>query len=476
MFSLTHSQRIAWLFRNGQRGFSVSSKGAGVNVAVIGSGPGGFYTAQNVMKAVPNTRVDIFERLPVPYGLVRYGVAPDHQDVKNVTSQFESIALSENCNFFGGVQVGKDVSIQELRDAYNLVVCAYGAQTDRKLGIQNESVNGVYSARDFVGWYNGLPEDTHLNPPLDCETAVVFGHGNVALDVARMLLAPISHLEKTDIAPHALEALAASKVKNVHLVGRRGPLEASFTIKELREMTRMNGVQTFIDPEQMKFSESELEFVSKNRVKKRITTLMQTVSQEDQRNEEKSLFIDFFSSPKRVLCDGEQERMKGVEFEITTVDETTRKAVGTGKTKQIECGLAFRSIGYKGMPLFDDIPFDQGAGVIDNNDGRVKGVPGMYCSGWIRTGPVGVIASTMSAAFNTAASIVSDIKDGNVPQVHNSPDDVVAKLKGNPKVLHFNDWLAIDKVERERGVAKGRPRVKVTDISEMYSIASKTAQ
>ncbi|XP_054763347.2 NADPH:adrenodoxin oxidoreductase, mitochondrial-like [Lytechinus pictus] len=227
-------------------------------VCIIGSGPAGFYTAQSLLKGDKSLHVDIYDRLPVPFGLVRYGVAPDHPDVKNVINQFTTLATAGRCSFIGGVSIGKDVQVKELLEAYSAVVLSYGAEGDKMLNVPGEDLPGFYSARKFVGWYNGLPEHSHLDPMLDTDTAVVIGHGNVALDVARILLTPIDILKKTDITASAIEALTRSRVKRVHVVGRRGPLNISFTIKELREMIKLPDCRTVIDPSHFEGIESAI--------------------------------------------------------------------------------------------------------------------------------------------------------------------------------------------------------------------------
>ncbi|XP_048467090.1 NADPH:adrenodoxin oxidoreductase, mitochondrial [Rhincodon typus] len=219
-----------------------------LKVCVIGSGPAGFYTAQHLLKYHESSVVDIYEKLPVPFGLVRFGVAPDHPEVKNVINTFSQTAHHNRCSFYGNVTVGKDISIEELKQAYHALILTYGAETNRMLNVPGENLLGVYSARTFVGWYNGLPENKNLNPELSSETVVVLGHGNVALDVARILLSPVDLLKKTDIAGHALEAIAASNVKRVLIVGRRGPLQVAFTIKELREMINLPGTRPLLNP------------------------------------------------------------------------------------------------------------------------------------------------------------------------------------------------------------------------------------
>ncbi|XP_070579756.1 NADPH:adrenodoxin oxidoreductase, mitochondrial-like isoform X2 [Ptychodera flava] len=412
------------------------------HVCIVGSGPAGFYTAQQILKSHKQARVDMVEKLPVPFGLVRFGVAPDHPEVKS-----------------------------------------YGAEDDRVLGIGGESLHGVYSARSFVGWYNGLPEDRRLNPDLSSDTAVVIGHGNVALDVARILLTPVDILQKTDITQHAIEALKESRVKTVYVVGRRGPLQVAFTIKELREMTKLPGCKSVFDTKDFE-GLSEL-VPTLPRPRKRLTELMiktadgQTASQQTQGQESpnKEWRLKFLRSPIEIVPSEDGKRVAGIRLEVNELKESEGRvqALPTGEEEILQCGLILRSIGYKSLPIDDSVPFDAKNGVIPNTAGRVSHLKGFYCSGWVRRGPTGVILSTMTDGFETGKSVVQDIESGEL-DIKSTVDkgrdkllDIIEK-KGLVPVT-FDDWKRIDDLEKTRGESIGKPREKFLTVAEMLEAA-----
>nr|XP_055244992.1 NADPH:adrenodoxin oxidoreductase, mitochondrial isoform X3 [Gorilla gorilla gorilla] len=392
-------------------------------ICVVGSGPAGFYTAQHLLKQHPQAHVDIYEKQPVPFGLVRFGVAPDHPEVKNVINTFTQTAHSGRCAFWGNVEVGRDVTVPELREAYHAVVLSYGAEDHRALEIPGEELPGVCSARAFVGWYNGLPENQELEPDLSCDTAVILGQGNVALDVARILLTPPEHLERTDITKAALGVLRQSRVKTVWLVGRRGPLQVAFTIKELREMIQLPGARPILDPVDFLGLQDKIKEVPRPR--KRLTELLLRTATEKPGLEEaarqasasRAWGLRFFRSPQQVLPSPDGRRAAGVRLAVTRlegVDEATR-AVPTGDMEDLPCGLVLSSIGYKSRPVDPSVPFDSKLGVIPNVEGRVMDVPGLYCSGWVKRGPTGVIATTMTDSFLTGQMLLQDLKAGLLP-------------------------------------------------------------
>ncbi|XP_790150.2 NADPH:adrenodoxin oxidoreductase, mitochondrial [Strongylocentrotus purpuratus] len=453
-------------------------------VCIIGSGPAGFYTAQSLLKGDKSLHVDIYDRLPVPFGLVRYGVAPDHPDVKNVINQFTTLATAGRCNFIGGVSIGKDIQVKELLDAYSAVVLSYGAESDKMLNVPGEDLPGFYSARKFVGWYNGLPEHSTLDPMMDTDTAVVIGHGNVALDVARILLTPLDILKKTDITADAIEALKHSKVKKVHVVGRRGPLNISFTIKELREMIKLPDCRTSINPEH--FAGLETIIPELPRPKKRITELLLKSAQSAPSSQEKARqdaasgewHLDFFRSPSEVLSSsplGENGRVAGVTFDVCELENVNgeEKLVKTGESETIPCGLVLRSIGYKSVQVDDFIPFDHQKGVVKNELGRVEGIQGLYCSGWVKRGPKGVILSSLNDSIETAKCMLDDINSGAMDTSKPNGQDRVLSLLAERGVtpITFSDWTKIDAEERARGELVGKPREKMTRIEEMMDHA-----
>ncbi|XP_063816745.1 NADPH:adrenodoxin oxidoreductase, mitochondrial isoform X2 [Pseudophryne corroboree] len=460
---------------------TLSSTSHPPKICIVGSGPAGFYTAQHLLKHHTNAVVDIYEKLPVPFGLVRFGVAPDHPEVKNVINTFTQTALSERCSFIGNVTVGRDVTVEELEKAYNAIVLSYGAEDKRELGIPGEELPGVYSARDFVGWYNGLPDNRHLSPDLGSETAVILGQGNVALDIARILLSPLDLLKKTDITQSALEALSKSRVKRVWLVGRRGPLQVAFTIKELREMIHLPGTR----PLYCSSDFNGLGDVVKDlpRPRKRLTELLLKSAMEKpekkdaahliQRNREWGLL--FFRNPIAVLPSEDGKRASGVRLSVTRLEGTGDSAVAvpTGQEEDLSCGLILSSIGYKSVPISPVVPFLPNKGIIPNSMGRVQGTPGLYCSGWVKRGPTGVITTTMTDSFDTAQSLLEDIKSGALnisePRPGASAIKELLLLRGI-QTVSFSDWEKIDEVEIARGVEVGKPREKILDSEEMLQL------
>jgi len=450
-------------------------------VCIIGSGPAGFYTAQHILKNYGDVKVDIFEKLPVPFGLVRYGVAPDHPEVKNATSSFEEVAKDERCRFFGNVNIGVDLTANELRQHYEAVVFAYGADDDKKLNIPGEDSKGLLAARSFVGWYNGLPAHADLTPNLDCDTAIIVGQGNVALDVARILLAPISMLKHTDICEHAIEALRNSRIKNVHIIGRRSPLEVAFTIKELREQIKLPNCKPVFNQEHFKELKEEIRNVPRHR--KRLMELMYKTAMEppslNSEGEVKKWYLDFLKSPVEVLNDGHNNvrALRMEQNQLVQGDKGVNRAIGTGKMVDLSCGLILRSIGYKSIRVEDGIPFDTRLGVIPNIDGRVVSeagskqlVKGLYCSGWVKHGPVGVIATTMNESYATAQNIVHDLQSDD--KVLNDSFDVEQVM--NDRGIGFVSFENYEKINSEeiwRGLKCDKPREKITSSQEMLDVA-----
>jgi adrenodoxin-NADP+ reductase len=459
-------------------------------VAIVGSGPAGFYTAHKVMRDIPGTKIDMYEQLPVPFGLVRFGVAPDHPEVKNCQDTFQELAASPNYTFIGNVNLGYDIPLSLLAKHYDSIVFAYGASKDRRLGLDGEEKPHVYSARAFVGWYNGLPEYRNLDPGLGAgDTAIVVGQGNVALDVARTLLSKIEVLQKTDITEYALQALASSKIKHVHVVGRRGPLQAAFTIKEVRELLHLEDVNfTPISPDLLPSDLSKLP-----RPKKRIMELLKKGSP-PRPKANKSWSLDFLMSPKALKwSDSNADQLEGVEFQKNRLDDPMSpesKITATNQSSIIPASTLFRSIGYKAeaIPGMHDIgaDFNEQRGTI-HHDGYGRIIPlqkaptlkhpekaSLYCSGWVKRGPTGVIASTMTDAFQTAEAIIEDWKkryvDSNMGSsaqgwtaVQSDASAQVLKLKP----VHWDNWKSIDEVEKIEGTSKGKPREKLGTVEEM---------
>lgn len=448
-------------------------------VCIIGAGPAGFYAAQYILKHLHDSHVDLIEKLPVPYGLVRFGVAPDHPEVKNVINTFNKTAEHPRFKFYGNISLGEDVTLNLLREHYHAVILAYGAEQDKKFGLDNEDLANVVSARDFVAWYNGLPGAQHLNPALDCESVTLLGQGNVAIDVARVLLSPIEELAKTDITNFALEALSKSRVREVNLVGRRGPLQAAFTIKELREMLKLTGVGTVWRPQD--FDGIEEIAASLPRPRKRITELMLKSLKEGPTENSTRLFKPiFFRSPLEFKA--QADRVTSISYAVNKLEND--RAVSTGQLDEIATGLVCRSIGYTAVSVDAAIPFNIKAGVVTNIGGRVlrqqvdnsgktidsfehQFEPGLYSTGWLSTGPTGVILTTMNNSFAVADAVCKDFED-NVIKAQESKPGVDFKAL---RYVSWDAWGRIDEEETKRGAANGKPREKIVDVEEMLKVA-----
>ncbi|XP_013144397.1 PREDICTED: NADPH:adrenodoxin oxidoreductase, mitochondrial isoform X2 [Papilio polytes] len=432
----------------------------------------------HLSKHLTNINIDIFEKLPVPFGLVRFGVAPDHPEVKNVINQFTKVANKPNVNFYGNITLGKDISLLQLRQHYDAVLLTYGAEEDKTLGIDNEDANNIVAARNFVGWYNGHPRDTDLKVDLSVSTAAILGQGNVALDVARILMTPVDVLRKTDITEHALTALAESKVNELYLVGRRGPLQVAFTIKELREQIKLPNCVTVWRIED--FAGVEDAVATLNRPRKRLTELMlKSVNETSKCREAKDKYFKpiFFRSPSKFLKNN-SNNVSGIELICNKVvgdNLEHQKCVATDVKEVIECGLVFRSIGYKSVKVDKDIVFDSNA-FVANDKGRViennapQDLARLYVSGWLGTGPVGVILHTMSNAFLVAKAICEDFKDFKNPPKGGFEE--VKKILSNHQIVDWEGWEKIDKYEIAQGKKVGKPREKVCNIRKMLEIAS----
>ncbi|KAF1976594.1 NADPH:adrenodoxin oxidoreductase mitochondrial precursor [Bimuria novae-zelandiae CBS 107.79] len=469
-----------------------------MRLAIIGSGPAGFYSAHRLMKQVPDAMVDMYEKLPVPYGLVRFGVAPDHPEVKNCQDTFEEVAASDRFNYIGNVEVGQSLALADMKPHYDAILFAYGATEDKKLGIPGEDLSGVYSAREFVGWYNGHPELSHLTPQLDQgDHAVIIGQGNVALDVARILLQPPHLLKHTDIAEHALAVLSRSKVRRIQVAGRRGPLQAAFTIKEARELMHFPKVGFKSDAK--KFYPRDLGVFP--RAQKRLAEVLLKGSHCDGRDHKRRWELSFMRSPQAIRGDN---HVTGVDFQKTAfapdADPLSKgaKVVPTNEWVQSPASVVFRSVGYKStaLPGLSELGalFDEKLGIIPNDAyGRVispsKGpgalsaghLPGLYAVGWVKRGPTGVIVSTMMDAFTTGDVIAADWKADaqflNTEKGVNKStglgwDGVRDKVLAKGVIpVDWEAWKKIDQAERARGKEKGKLREKFTDFEQMKMAA-----
>lgn len=398
-------------------------------------------------------------------------------------STFDKVAEDERFRFFGNVTIGNDgtknISVKELETFYDAILFSYGASEDRHLNIPGEDAYGSSSARTFVGWYNGLPRDRDLKLPLeDTDTAVIIGQGNVALDVARVLLSPIDELRKTDITEYALDALSKSKIKHVHVVGRRGPLQVSFTAKELREQLKLPDVRFEADHAWIHQQiQQHQDYLSKSRPLKRLMGLLDTPKKSN--IGDKSWHLKFLRSPVEILTNNDNHSVKGIRYEINQLEGPIEKqrAVGTGEFEVQECGLVLRSIGYKSLPM-DGIPFDHKRGLVPNIYGRIIDhdnhvLPGKYTAGWLKRGPTGVIVSTMSDAYETADTILEDIKNNAsfLTPTNNHDNDLLHLLNQRQiRSVSYNDWKKIELAEFEAGKVLGKPREKFTAIEDMLKV------
>ncbi|KAI4459069.1 fad nadph dehydrogenase/oxidoreductase [Holotrichia oblita] len=446
-----------------------TSQNTEVKICVIGSGPAGFYASQHLVKHIPSVKIDIYEKLPVPFGLVRFGVAPDHPEVKNVIHTFNKTAENKNVRFIGNVTLGKDVSFKELKDAYHIVLLTYGAEENRQLNIKGENLHNVIAARNIVGWYNGLPENKDLQINLSKSTAAIIGQGNVAIDVARILLTPIDQLKNTDITQHALEVLSTSKIKEVYLIGRRGPLQAAFTIKELREMLKLKNCSTYwCDSDFVGIRDVVPQLA---RPRKRLTELMLTSLETTKPNADYNKFKPiFFRSPLEFSgSTGDVEKLKLCVNKLEGADILRQKAVFTEDVEYLSCDLAVTSIGYKSLEVDPAIPFDSNHGIAKNANGKIS--DGVFTTGWLATGPTGVILSTMSNAFGVAEYIVSDLKKCSIESKPGFASVEKLLEKRGVQLVFWENWLKIDAYEQEMGKKLGKPREKIVTIKKMLEVA-----
>jgi ferredoxin--NADP+ reductase len=444
-----------------------------LRVAIVGSGPSGFYSAEALLKQNLNIKVDMIDKLPVPFGLVRYGVAPDHLKIKNVTKVFEKTASNPKFSFFGNVTVGKNISVFELNKFYDAVIFAYGAESDRQLGISGEDLVGSYTATEFVAWYNGHPDFQDHHFDFSHEVAVIVGNGNVAMDVARILCKTPEELKGTDISQHALDVLAESKIKEVHVYGRRGPVQASFTAPEIKEMGELVDCYPVVNPKELELIESsqkELEDPA-NAGRKKNYEIMQGFLNIDPHGRKRKFVLHFGRSPVEIIGKG---RVQKVKFEINkmTGEPNKQKVRGTGKFEEIDCGIFFRSVGYVGLPI-KGLPFSANAGVVPNQAGRVMDseqiFTGWYVAGWIKRGATGIIGTNKPDADETVKSLLEDIEHLNACEVPSS-EELLKFLKDREvRVVTFEDWKKIDAAEIERGVKLGKPREKFARVTGMLS-------
>jgi ferredoxin/flavodoxin---NADP+ reductase len=450
-----------------------------LRVAVFGAGPAGFYVAEHLQRR-PDLAIDVdmFDRLPTPYGLVRAGVAPDHQKIKAVTAAFDKVAAHPRFRFFGGVELGKDLSVTDLRGHYHQIVYTTGAQTDRRMGIPGEDLPGSHPATEFVAWYNGHPDYRDCQFDLSQERVAVVGVGNVAVDVARILCRTPEELAKTDIADHALEALRHSRVREVYLLGRRGAAQAAFTNPEVKELGELPDADIIVRPEEVELDPVSREALeqSGDRASAKKVEILQSYAQRQPAGKPRRLVVRFLVSPVAVLDNGAGSvgALRLVRNRLVASATGTVQAQPTDHVEELPAGLVFRSVGYRGVPL-PGVPFDDKWGVVLNEKGRVldpdskQPLPGEYTAGWIKRGPTGVIGTNKPDAAETVAAMLDDAAAGHVVVPAEPDPAAVERLvrQRQPHAVDWNDWLRLNALEIERGRTRGQPRVKFTRVDEM---------
>lgn len=430
------------------------------HIAIIGSGPAGYYSAEAAQKKFgEDVRVDIIDRLPVPFGLIRFGVAPDHQSIKAVSGRYEKVALSENVRFVGNVTVGKDVSIDELQDLYDAVVLATGAPDDRKLEIPGGDLPGVYGSAAFVGWYNGHPDFADLEPPLDGKHVAIIGNGNVALDVARILSKTRAEFGGSDIVSHALDVLETSATEEITILGRRGPHQIAMTPKELGELGHLDRATPRVD--KLDLPEVGEDALLEPGMRKSVTLLREFAAIPEAYRADKQISInfDFFAAPVRIEGEGKVER---IVVERTKLDDQLR-SVGTGETYAIPCSMVISCIGYQ-TPSIEGVPYEHGRGRFANVEGRI--LPGLYCVGWARRGPSGTIGTNRPDGYTIIDAVAEDIGEGT-GKAGRPGLDALLDQRG-VQVVKFSDWKKIEEAEIARA-RDGAPREKFVRIEDMIA-------
>ncbi len=456
------------------------SSTAPLRVAIVGSGPSGFHAAEHLLKVEPAVAIDLFDRLPTPFGLVRGGVAPDHQKIKSVTRVYEKIAAQPTMRFFGNVTIGRDLSRDDLRRFYHAVIYAYGAQRDRALGIPGEELEGSHAATDFVGWYNGHPDYREGRFDLSQESVAVIGMGNVAVDVVRILARTPEELQSTDIAEYALEALRASQVRRIYMIGRRGPVQGAFTNPELKELGEMAGADVHVRADELELDPASAAHLAGDRAaEKNLATLRQFAAR-TATGKPRTIHLRFLLSPVEFQGSGRVERVVLGRNRLVAGRNGDLRAEPSGDRETLPAGLVFRSVGYFGSGI-PGVPFDPARGIIPNDRGRVldqtgQPLPGEFAVGWIKRGPTGVIGTNKPDAVETTDLLVEDFSSGRLnPPVEPEPTAVDRALAGRGvRVVSWSDWLRLDELERRQGNAAGRPRLKFTRVEEMLAALEAT--
>jgi ferredoxin--NADP+ reductase len=452
-----------------------------LRVAIVGSGPAGFYAAGHLLKDKERSvQVDVYDRLPTPWGLVRAGVAPDHPNIKAVSRVYEKTAQHPEFRFYGNVEFGRDLGYDDLASRYHAVVYAVGAQTDKRMGIPGEELPGSWAATEFVAWYNAHPDYRELEFDLSAERAVVVGNGNVAMDVTRMLASDPDELAKTDVADHALEALRRSKVEEVVVLGRRGPAQAAFTNPELLELREMTGADVVVDPEDCRLDPLSAAAIEGegNLTARRNVEILTEYAGSTPGGKGKRIALRFLVSPVEILGEDRVEAIRIVRNELHRDEDGVLRPRATDVYEEIPCGLVFRSIGYRGVPL-PGLPFDERRCVLPNDAGRVvdpesgQQLESQYAVGWIKRGPTGIIGTNKKDAQETVTALFEDLEQGRLPQPADPDRSSLEELlrERAPEHVTYVGWEAIDRREREAGEPHGRPRVKLSALGELLDAA-----
>ena len=448
-----------------------------LKVVVVGAGPSGFYASEALIRSDLSVEIDLIERLPSPYGLVRSGVAPDHPKLKQAIKVYDKIASNNSeLNYIGNVTVGKDITVDELRNTHHAVILTCGAETDRKLGVPGENLTGSHTATEFVAWYNGHPDYRDRTFDLSHENAVVIGQGNVAADVSRILSKTVDELKNTDIAQHTLDVLAESKIKNVYVIGRRGPAQAKFTSKELKEFGELEACDAVVDSKELELNAaSEAELAEKsNAGSKKVYDLFVGYAEKGLSGKPRQCHFQFLRSPVELLGTDRIEKVV-IEHNQLSGEAFKQSARSTGERYELETGILFRSIGYRGVEM-PGVPFHESWGVFPNESGRITEnevvVPQLYTAGWIKRGPSGIIGTNRACAVETVKSLLEDVSNLNGDSKAGRTG--VYSLLDDRKVRHINyqQWKTIDQAEVERGTAKEKPREKITSVDEMLALIS----
>lgn len=448
-----------------------------LRVAVVGAGPSGFYASEALIRSDLNVEIDLLERLPSPYGLVRSGVAPDHPKLKQAILVYDKIASNNpELNYIGNVTVGKDITVDELRKTHHAVILTCGAETDRKLGVPGEDLAGSHTATEFVAWYNGHPDYRDRTFDLSHENAVVIGQGNVAADVSRILSKTVDELKNTDIAQHTLDVLAESKIKNVYVIGRRGPAQAKFTSKELKEFGELAECDAVVDSKELVLNAaSEAELAEKsNAGSKKVYDLFVGYAEKGLTGKPRQCHFQFLRSPVELIGSDRIEKVV-IEHNQLSGEAFKQSARGTGERYELETGILFRSIGYRGVEM-SGVPFHESWGVFPNESGRITDndtvVPQLYTAGWIKRGPSGIIGTNRACAVETVKSLLEDVS--NLDNENKPGRTGVYSILDERKVRHisYQQWKTIDQAEVTAGEAKDKPREKITSVNEMLALIS----